>query len=82
MSERVQELKRQIYKKRKLIEQHNNSLWMLQDELISICKHENVEREEEYLRSYYDTVATIVKTVCVDCGTLIEKNTINHGWYG
>lgn len=76
----MEELKKKVASKRKLIAKHNAELM----ELLKTCTHEGcVEQKSSYFGgSYYDHAYTRYWNQCTFCGERGPETVKEHGYYG
>lgn len=79
MSPEYSELRRNVRRKRRLIDKHTLEL----KQLLAQCTHEEVEEKSQYVEgTYYDTAYTRRWAECKLCGQRSADKIDDHGYYG
>lgn len=79
----VDQMKKLIARKEKLIAKHRDELTNMKASLREVCPHKNKETKERYFEGgYLNKAYTEYTTVCKDCGQDLGTKTETHSYYG
>lgn len=79
----VEQLKKLITRKEKLIAKHKDELVTLKAELRNVCPHTNIKVTERYFEGgYLNKAYTEYTSKCTDCGAELGQKTKTHSYYG
>lgn len=79
----VEQMKKHIARKEKLVAKHRDELFNLKAELRRVCPHTNQKVNEWYFDGSYLNKAYTERTIkCVDCGVELGQETETHSYYG